>query len=103
MAKFHIQNALTILQAESLRVQLLDAVQKEKVLEIGCDDTAEVDVAGLQILLAAAKSAASRGHTVVLSEPVPARLADALQRGGFLTDPAANAKSPASWMKGAAA
>jgi anti-sigma B factor antagonist len=57
---------MTIYNAAALREQLAAAVTEGALIELDLADVAEIDSSGLQLLLAARKSARARGATLRL-------------------------------------
>lgn len=62
--KFALTGDLTISTAADAKVRLLDGLAAKESLEVDTQQVADVDVAGLQVLLAAFKSAAESGILV---------------------------------------
>src|SRR5664279_5111930 len=88
-----IADELTIATIVNAKTRLMVALENGEDLEVDARGVSEVDVAGLQVLLAAKREAETRGHTFSL--PVSSRsepLAQALALAG-LTD-ALNDQSP---------
>ena len=76
--------AATVRTVETLRSALLAAMREHAAVELDCSGIDEVDVSFIQLLLAARRSAASRGQALALAHPASGALHDALTRGGFL-------------------
>jgi anti-anti-sigma regulatory factor len=63
--KYALNGELTISRAARIKGELLQAISAEGPFELDTTGVSEVDAAGLQLLLAAVKSAAKRGAAVV--------------------------------------
>jgi anti-anti-sigma regulatory factor len=75
---------LTIAGAAELKALLLSALDGEGPLELDARAVAEVDVAGLQLLCAASRSARGRGRSVGLAPgPRSPALTQAVATAGF--------------------
>jgi anti-sigma B factor antagonist len=88
-----VSDKLTVATVVQAKARLMVALESGESLELDARGVSEVDVAGLQVLLAAKREAATRGHTFSL--PVSSRsepLVQALALAG-LTD-ALNEQSP---------
>jgi ABC-type transporter Mla MlaB component len=88
-----VTDKLTVATVVEAKTRLMVALESGESLELDARGVSEVDVAGLQVLLAAKREAETRGHTLSLpasscSEP----LVQALALAG-LTD-ALNQQSP---------
>ena len=85
---------LTVARAAELRALLLGVLERGEALELDASAVAEADVAGLQVLFAARRSALARGLELTFSQrgrsEVVARVAAAagLGRGGRSSDDA---------------
>lgn len=63
--KHALNGELTIANAAKIKAELLHAVSSDGPFELDTTGVGEVDAAGLQLLLAAMKSAATRGAVIV--------------------------------------
>jgi hypothetical protein len=72
-----------------MHTKLLEMTSRYQALEIECSDADEVDLAFVQLLLAAFTSANLSGRIVKLARPASGALLETLQRGGFLSGHAA--------------
>jgi anti-anti-sigma regulatory factor len=99
-----LKGALTLRTIDETRAALRDGLARHSSIEIDCGDATEVDLAAIQILLAARKSALNAKKAFTLSAPASGPLREALQRGGFLGD-ATDSTAPADsfWLKGTGA
>jgi len=70
---------------ETLRAQLVDALQQHDALELDCTQLDAVDASFVQLLLSARKSAERQGKMLALARPAAGALLDALMRGGFVS------------------
>ena len=82
-----LEGILGLRDSETIKSQLLEAIQASAAVHIDARDLAEVDVSVIQLLIAAQKSAFLKGTTYTLSTPANGALAQALDRGGFLPRP----------------
>jgi ABC-type transporter Mla MlaB component len=97
-----LNGALTVRNVVAVHSKILNALQNHAIVEIDCDAATEIDLSFIQLLLAARKSAASRGKSLSLARPASGGLRDALARGGLL--PAVEGvpgDDAAFWLKGA--
>jgi anti-anti-sigma regulatory factor len=79
-----LPNELTIARAPELRALLLSALDGEGPLEIDARAVTEVDLAGLQVLCAAGRSARARGRPLTLTREARSEaLARAVATAGF--------------------
>ena len=67
--KFALTGDLTINTAADAKVRLLDGLAAGEALEVDTQQVSEVDLAGLQVLLAAFKNAAESGILVCFPKP----------------------------------
>jgi anti-anti-sigma factor len=72
VSRVAIAGELTIQNAASVRAQLLVALRDGGVVEIDLTEVGEFDSAGLQLLVAARKSAEIAGKRLQLAGPSPA-------------------------------
>lgn len=63
--KYALNGELTIANAAAIKTELLQAISADGPFELDTTGVGEVDAAGLQLLLAAVRSAASRGTAIV--------------------------------------
>ncbi|MFY3746433.1 STAS domain-containing protein [Anaeromyxobacter sp. Red801] len=80
--RIELPEDLTIARAEALRALLLEALERGEDLALGAGVVASADAAGLQVLCAAARSAAARGVRFGLDARSEA-LAAAVARSGL--------------------
>jgi ABC-type transporter Mla MlaB component len=99
-----LKGALTLRTIDETQVALRDGLARHAQIEIDCADATEVDLAAIQLLLAARKSALDAKKTFALTAPASGPLREALLRGGFLSD-ATDSTAPADsfWLKGTGA
>lgn len=67
-----IEGELTIYRAADLKVELLEALRKTRVLEVDLSGVIELDTAGLQVLMLAKQTAAADQRTLRLVRHSPA-------------------------------
>ena len=89
---------LTLRTVEALQTRLADALATHDHLIVDCSAATEVDLSVVQLLLAARRTAADDGKTLLLAQPAGEALDKTLRRGGFL-DPAGGGDI-AFWLKG---
>jgi two-component system chemotaxis sensor kinase CheA len=82
-SRIALSGPLTLTQAEGLHPEMLAALKRGGDLVLACDAEAEADVAFLQILAAAQRSAAALGRTIRFEAPPAGPLAVALTSCGF--------------------
>jgi anti-anti-sigma regulatory factor len=77
-----VKDELTIWKAAEIRRALLEALDRADRVELDLAAVAEADVAALQLLCAAHRSAAGQGKTLVVRRAAPA-LAEHVKASGF--------------------
>jgi len=77
---------MTLARAEEIRESLLGALLANRPVVVTCAATVEADVSFIQLLIAARASAARRGVSFTLAQPVGGPLRAALRRGGFVSE-----------------
>jgi ABC-type transporter Mla MlaB component len=88
-----LTGALTIRSAAALRDQLQSALAAADTVTLDCIGVTSADIAALQLLVAAQKSAAADGKAVRLLAPAGTALNSLLRQAGFL-DPDGKPKAP---------
>ena len=78
-----LTGSLTTPRAEAIHCEVLAAVNGHPDVKVDCSGASEMDVAFIQILIAAHRFAAQSGKTVALASPPAGLLADTLLRCGF--------------------
>ena len=78
-----LTGSLTTPRAEAIHRETLAAVSGHSNVAIDCSNASEMDVAFVQILVAAHRFAAQSGKAVALASPPAGLLADVLIRCGF--------------------
>ena len=81
-ATLHLHGELTVQEAGRVRIELLDSLARADRVEIDLSSVTAADIAGLQLLCAAHKTAAARGKTVLLLR-MPASVEEAVAVAGF--------------------
>ncbi|HJV52080.1 MAG TPA: STAS domain-containing protein [Noviherbaspirillum sp.] len=93
-----IEGELTIYQAGELKQTLQAALQQGDALEIDLSAVGEIDTAGVQLLIAAKKSAQAAGKELrlVAHSDAVVEAFELLDLGGYFGDPLVMAAQPAS-------
>ena len=84
--KLSLEGPIALKNATALHAQLLDLLQRNSAVEIDASAVDQIDLCGLQLLIAAAKTAQSNGLALTLVGTPEGALHSALARGGFLQD-----------------
>ncbi len=84
-----IEEDLTIYHAEALKAQLLEALGAAPALELDLSRVAEIDSAGLQLLLLAKRESLREGRrlSIVAHSPAVQETMDFLNLAGYFGDP----------------
>lgn len=84
-----IEGELNIYRAAELRDVLVDALKTESDLEINLAGVTEMDSAGVQVLMAAKKTAQASGHNVSLvgHSPIVLEIFELLDLAAHFGDP----------------
>lgn len=72
MTRIALDGEMTIYRAADLKVTVLEALRKTRVLEIDLAAVTELDTAGLQVLMLAKQTAAAEQRTLRLVQHSPA-------------------------------
>jgi anti-anti-sigma regulatory factor len=83
--KLSLEGTIALKNAGALHAQLL-VLQNNSAVEIDASAIDQIDFCGLQLLIAAAKTAQSHGLALTLVGTPDGALQSALARGGFLQD-----------------
>nr|WP_244592221.1 STAS domain-containing protein [Azospirillum palustre] len=75
---------MTLIEVEDVRDRLRDSLGSAGRVEVDCSEVGETSICFIQLLLAARTSAAGRGVSLHLKQPLSASMRDALERGGFI-------------------
>ena len=78
-----LTGSLTTPRAEAIHAEALAALSGHPNVAIDCSNASEMDVAFIQILVAAHRFASRSGNTVALASPPAGLLAETLNRCGF--------------------
>ena len=78
-----LTGSLTTPRAEAIHSEVFAVLSGHSSVTIDCSNASEMDVAFIQILVAASRFAAHCGKTIGLASPPAGLLADALKRCGF--------------------
>jgi anti-anti-sigma factor len=83
-----IDGELTIYRAADLKITVLEALRKARVLEVDLSGVTELDTAGLQVLMLAKNAAAADGRELRLLNHSPAvvEIVEMLNLGAFFGD-----------------
>jgi len=84
--KLPLEGTIALKNVAALHAQLLDVLQHNSAIEIDASAIYQIDFCGLQLLIAAAKTAQSNGLALTLVGTPEGALRSALARGGFLQD-----------------
>lgn len=94
--KFIIEGALTIRTAETALQRMRDLLERHAAIEIDTSHVGELDVSGIQLILAARATARESGKAFTVAQPLSAAAHAALLQGGFLG--AGDAGKPSFWL-----
>ncbi len=96
-----IRGDLTVQHANAVKTALLEAMQNAKTVVLAVDQVAELDVSFPQLVCAAHRSAAAEGKVLAITGREQDRLAQLLQRAGFIrhTGCAENTRKTCLWQR----
>jgi hypothetical protein len=83
-ARFVVEGSLTIRNIEESCRKLRDLIEGHAAIEVDASRATEVDVSGIQLVLAARASARKAGKSLTVATPLSRAFHDALAQGGFL-------------------
>ena len=88
VTRIAIDGELTIYRAADLKVTVLEALRKSRVLEVDLSGVTELDTAGLQVLMLAKNTAAADKRELRLLNHSPAvvEIVEMLNLGAFFGD-----------------
>lgn len=88
IGRIAIDGELTIYRAADLKITVLEAMRKARVLEVDLSGVTELDTAGLQVLMLAKNAAAADGRELRLLNHSPAvvEIVEMLNLGAFFGD-----------------
>lgn len=88
VTRIAIDGELTIYRAADLKVTMLEALRKSRVLEVDLSGVTELDTAGLQVLMLAKNTAAADKRELRLLNHSPAvvEIVEMLNLGAFFGD-----------------
>ena len=88
VTRLAIDGELTIYRAADLKVTVLEALRKSRVLEVDLSGVTELDTAGLQVLMLAKNCAAAEQRELRLLNHSPAvvEIVEMLNLGAFFGD-----------------
>ena len=78
-----LTGSLTTPRAEAIHAEVFAVLSGHSSVTIDCSNASEMDVAFIQILVAANRFASQSGRTVALASPPSGLLAETLNRCGF--------------------
>jgi anti-anti-sigma regulatory factor len=78
-----LTGSLTTPRAEAIHSEVLAALSGHSSVTVDCSNASDMDVAFIQILVAASRFASRSGKTVALASPPAGLLAETLRRCGF--------------------
>jgi anti-anti-sigma regulatory factor len=78
-----LAGSLTTPRAETIHSEVLAALTGHSSVTIDCANASDMDVAFIQILVAASRFAAQTGKSIALASPPAGLLAETLRRCGF--------------------
>lgn len=77
------RGVLSIAEAAEFKTALVDALESMDAVEINLDEVESIDLACLQLLCSAHRTASSKGKKVAVKEPLPAPFLEARKNAGF--------------------
>lgn len=88
VTRIAVDGELTIYRAADLKVTVLEALRKSRVLEVDLSGVTELDTAGLQVLMLAKNTAAADKRELRLLNHSPAvvEIVEMLNLGAFFGD-----------------
>lgn len=89
---------MTLAEIDAVRDRLREALSSAGRVDVDCSEVEETSVCFIQLLLAARTSAAGRGVSLHLKQPVSASMCDALERGGFIATSGPPRKADEFWI-----
>src|SRR5262245_45560921 len=97
--RFAIDGALTIRTTADAVPRLRKQLSKRQAkLELDVSGVTEIDVSGIQLLLATRASALTAGKTLTIAQPLPETVRAVLQQGGFLAAEGGADKGDSFWL-----
>jgi len=92
-----LDTGLTVSNVAVIRKTLLETLKKATHLEVRLSGNADVDVAGLQLLCSAHRTAVAKGKTIRLSGPDEASFREVIARSGFDRKMGCDGKTGCLW------
>ncbi|WP_376967085.1 STAS domain-containing protein [Azospirillum sp. A26] len=89
---------MTLIEVEEVRDRLRDSLSSAGRVDVDCSEVGETSICFIQLLLAARTSAAGRGVSLHLKQPISASMRDALERGGFIGMSGPTRKADEFWI-----
>jgi anti-anti-sigma factor len=78
-----LEGALTVQQAKELKDALLSALSRAERVSLRLEQVTEVDIAGLQVLCSAYRTAVNKNKSLLLAGPVPDGFAKVVADSGY--------------------
>lgn len=104
IGRIGFKGAATVRTIETIHSALADAMKRYSAVEVDCAHLDAVDASFIQLVVAARKTAQSRGTALMLAQAASGALHEALVRGGFLVFVTGERNEKAEfWLKGATA
>ena len=79
-----VDGDLTVSRAGEFKEALLGSINKAKTVEVNLDDVAVIDLASLQLLCSAHRTADKQGKKLSVKEPAPQPYLEARRKAGFM-------------------
>jgi anti-anti-sigma regulatory factor len=81
--ELHLNGPLSIQHAKHIKEALMDALNRKTPLLVTCSNTSQLDLAVLQLFIAATKTAAQSGTQITFNVNIPASLQPILQHANM--------------------
>lgn len=83
MASIVLKGNITLANAEAVYAELLDAIPTSEKVQVEVRDLVDIDLSGLQLLVALGKFLQQKGMQVAYDIVYPADAVDLVERSGF--------------------
>lgn len=83
-AYIKLRGALSITEAAAFKTALVDSLNSMDAVEINLDEVESIDLACLQLLCSAHRTAANKGKQVAVKMPLPSPFLEAREKAGFV-------------------
>lgn len=89
VTRMAITRDMTVYHAETLKAELMTGLAGQDVIELDLSQVAEIDTAGIQLLMLAKRESQQMGQTlsIVAHSPAVRELIDFFNIGGYFGDP----------------